>query len=472
MVLNGNQRRLAVGILFLAAINFEPAGKDQYLSLGLERLVLHPRDPGRHLELRRRIKHGKEALGHHVVNFPLEVVEFVGRFERRGDGEVVRDLRVVEHALGRFHPVFRQNPGGKRTQVTSAHVLQNLFHRVDIILGQGARIGSRIGEDLVMLVEPLRDLQRPLGRKTQASVRFLLQRGQIIEQRRKLRRGFLFFGNVTGFAVAFFFQRPRFRLGPEPLGLRVEILVVLGKILLEPAARIGARLGAKNGVDFPVALRHETLNFLVALDHDGERRRLHAAHRRELKTAVARIERRQRPRPVDPHQPVALRPADRRARQRFQFRAGPQVGETVADRRGRHRLEPEPPDRFLAGRQLHDVAENQFALAARVARIDQARHVRPLHQLFQQAQPPFAPFNRLQGKFFRDDRQAGKAPLPLFLIEFARQAKLDEVADGGRKDIGVALVIGLVTIGNLLKTTDGLGDITGDARFFCNDKSF
>ena len=223
------------------------------------------------------IKDGEEALGHHVVNLALDVVEFVGRFERGDDGEVIGNLRVVEDALGRLDPAFVQNLRRERAERAVLHVLQRLADRVDVILRQRARIGSRIGQHLVMLVEPLRDLQRALGGEAEPAVGLALQRGQVVKERRKLRGRLLFLGDDAGLAVALGDERLGFRRGPEPLGLRVRIVLVAGEILLEPAAGIRARLGAEGGVHFPVALRHESLNFLVALDHDGQRRRLHAA---------------------------------------------------------------------------------------------------------------------------------------------------------------------------------------------------
>ena len=42
-----------------------------------------------------------------------------------------------------------------------------------------------------------------------------------------------------------------------------------------------------------------------------------------------------------------------------------QLREAVADRRGRHRLQPQALDRLVRLRVLHDVAEDQLALAAR-----------------------------------------------------------------------------------------------------------
>ena len=68
--------------------------------------------------------------------------------------------------------------------------------------------------------------------------------------------------------------------------------------------------------------------------------------------------------------------------------------------------------------------------------------------------------------------RVAKLHLPFFLSMFARQTELDQVPDGGGKDVIVALVIGLVAVGDLLETANRLGDIAGDAWLFCYDKSF
>ena len=53
-----------------------------------------------------------------------------------------------------------------------------------------------------MLIEPLRDLQRPAGGETETPVRFALQTGQVIEQRRRLRCGFTLLSDDARFAQA------------------------------------------------------------------------------------------------------------------------------------------------------------------------------------------------------------------------------------------------------------------------------
>ena len=70
---------------------------------------------------------------------------------------------------------------------------QRFLDRGEVIFRQAARVGTRVGQHLVLFVERLRQRQRGLGRETEAAVGFALQAGQIEEQRRQagFRLGFL-----------------------------------------------------------------------------------------------------------------------------------------------------------------------------------------------------------------------------------------------------------------------------------------
>ena len=61
-----HQRRRVVRLGFLA-IDGQPARVGHHLAFGLEGLRFHARDTGGDEELRRRIEHGEESFGDHVV---------------------------------------------------------------------------------------------------------------------------------------------------------------------------------------------------------------------------------------------------------------------------------------------------------------------------------------------------------------------------------------------------------------------
>ena len=81
------------------AINCKPTRIFNDFSLGLERVLLHARDPRGHFELGRRKKDTDEAAHDHVVNFLLHFIETMRRRAGGNDGEVIGDFRVVKNAL-------------------------------------------------------------------------------------------------------------------------------------------------------------------------------------------------------------------------------------------------------------------------------------------------------------------------------------------------------------------------------------
>ena len=60
--------------------------------------------------------------------------------------------------------------------------VERFLHRAEIVLGQGACVGSRISEDLVSFVQRLGKRERGLGRKAETAVRLPLQARQVVEQ--------------------------------------------------------------------------------------------------------------------------------------------------------------------------------------------------------------------------------------------------------------------------------------------------
>src|SRR6185369_15005785 len=200
---------------------------------------------------------------------------------------------------------------------------------------------------------------------------------------------------------------------PDALLAAFAVFVLL-ELLVEPAAVVLPGLCAEARVHFPVVARDERADALLALDQDGERRRLHATDGRLVETARAHlvVERGHRARAVDAHQPVRLGAALRRIGEREQVAIRAQAREAVADRTLRHRLQPQAPDRLLSLRVLDDVAEYQLALAPRVAGIDETFDVLALDEPQQQVQPRLASLDRRQLEARRNHRQMLERPAP------------------------------------------------------------
>ena len=262
---------------------------------------------------------------------------------------MIGDLAVVEDALVGLDPLALQDLAGKYgVCVRFAQRLQRRLDRVDIVFRQGARIGPRIREHLVLFVQRLGERQRRPRGEAEAPVRLALQARQVVEQRRGLRRWLGLLGDDAGLALALRDDGARGLLDPEPFGARVRIVVRFLEFLVEPAPVVFASGGAERAENFPVTARLERPDLGFAFDQDRQRRGLHAADRRQLKSAGSGIERSHRARAVDADQPVRFGAAHGGVRQRSHRFVAAQLREAVADRRGSHRLQPEALDRVCS----------------------------------------------------------------------------------------------------------------------------
>ena len=236
-----NRRQVLVLLAAGAAVDREPARCLQHLAVGPEMIsggIRGDLRDARGLQvLGCRIEHREKAPHHHVVELLLGLVQVLGRLLRRNDGEVIRDLAVVEDALVRLHPALLEDLLCKRRELARvAQLLEGLFHRADVVLGQRARVGPGIGQDLVALVERLGERQRHARREAEAGVGFALQAGQVIEQRRELRRGLGFLRRDAGLAAAGSHDRLGFARAPQAFGLALGVVILL-ELGIEPSRR-------------------------------------------------------------------------------------------------------------------------------------------------------------------------------------------------------------------------------------------
>ena len=138
----------------------------------------------------------------------------------------------------------------------------------------------------------------------------------------------------------------------------MRIALVLLKILPEPAAVIFARRHPKLANDLPVRPGHKTHDLLLPGHQNGQRRRLDPARRSQPKSAKSRIGRRQRPRRIDAHQPVALAATKRRMSQGQHLRITAQLTKRLLNGRIGHRLHPQPLRRLPHPGRLDNITEN------------------------------------------------------------------------------------------------------------------
>jgi hypothetical protein len=106
-------------------------------------------------------------------------------------------------------PAFLQDLAGERCEDRVSKSPQGVADRSRIVFRKEARIGSRIGERLVLLVERLGDGQRVLGAEAEAAVGLALEGGEVKEERRELRGGLALLGDGARLPEA---------LGPDTFG--------------------------------------------------------------------------------------------------------------------------------------------------------------------------------------------------------------------------------------------------------------
>jgi len=149
--------------------------------------------------------------------------------------------------------------------------------------------------------------------------------------------------------------------------------------------------------------------------------------------------------------------------------AGAELGESGADALVGHGRHPETLDGLLALRGLEDVAEDEFALAAGVAGVENGGDVVAGEEFFEELETLLGLLDGLHAELARDDREGFEAPeAVLLLVDIFGHLELDQVADGGTDDV-------LVVLENLALLRDfaqGAGNVGGDAGFLGDDECF
>jgi hypothetical protein len=238
----------------------------------------------------------------------------------------------------------------------------------------------------------------------------------------------------------------------------------------EVAARVEALLArGEAGLDQPVRLRLEGPDLLLALGDQREGRRLDPPERDGAVEGGPQADR-SRPRGVHTDDPVGLRARAGRRLEPLHLLAGQQRAEGVLDRLLRHRVEPQPLDGLVAPGGVIDVREDQLALAAGVARVDDVVDLVALDQLVDSRQ-------LLLGlvvvgdelELLGQDRQVREAPLLQLRVVRVGLREPDEVADRPGDHVVVPDQAGLV-LGLLEGTRQRAGEVAGNRRFLGYDE--
>ena len=175
----------AGAVLEALAVDAAPARHDEHPAAGAEHVLGDRRLQARVLEHGLGVEDGEEAAHDHVV----DALVVVGHLLRavlglRGDDRVVvGDLGVVDHAAERERVEPGHVGGGAGVLALPADQLGRRLDLAGHVAGQEAGVGARVGERLVLLVEPLRGGQRAPGGEAEAVVRLALERREVVEER-------------------------------------------------------------------------------------------------------------------------------------------------------------------------------------------------------------------------------------------------------------------------------------------------
>ena len=254
------------------------------------------------------------------------------------------------------------------------------------ITGQIAAVSTGIGAEL-LFIQALQIVQGLLGCKSKQAVGISLQSSQVIEGRRLFGLFLaLHLFNCDSCTLTGFFQL---------LGSSLIRHALPGYSKTGQLQRHGIKGNRLKGVDLSFSL-------------DNERQRWgHNAP--DVECAV--IQHGKKPCGIDPHQPVGLGTAEGSIPKSVIVRTGAQVCKALPYGGVLHRRNPEPFHRLLAACQLIDAAENQLALASGITGIYHLRHLRGIHQLFENIKLLFLLLSHHHLPMLRQDRQVIISPL-------------------------------------------------------------
>ena len=113
-----------------------------------------------------------------------------------------------------------------RRQVVHARIGQHFKGLLDhrhVVLGQMARVGSGVGQGLVLFVQALRQRQRGFGRIPKLAVGLALQAGQVKQGWRSLSGGLALFAHRARLTLHRMGNGLGFGGVPEPVGTQLGI---------------------------------------------------------------------------------------------------------------------------------------------------------------------------------------------------------------------------------------------------------
>ena len=148
---------------------------------------------------------------------------------------------------------------------------------------------------------------------------------------------------------------------------------------------------------------------------------------------------------IDPHQPVGLGTAESSISKSVIVRTGAQVCKAFPYGGVLHRRNPEAFHGLLAACQLIDAAEDQLTLASGITGIYYLRHIRGVHQLFENIKLLFLILSHYHLPMLRQNRQVIISPLGILGVIAVCIRKTGQVAHAPADTPAVTLQIPILT---------------------------
>ena len=315
---------------------------------------------------------------------------------------------------------------GNGDSFAKRHSIGNQIHQhrqaVCHITGQIAAVSTGIGAEL-LFIQALQIVQGLLGRKSKQTVGISLQSSQVIEGRR-----------LFGLFLAL-------HLFDCDICTLTDFFQLLSSNLIRHALPGYGKTGQlqRHGIK---RNRLKGVDFSFSLDNQCQRWGHHAP---DVEGAV--VQHGKKPCGIDPHQPVGLGTAEGSIPKSVIVRTGAQVCKAFPYGGVLHTGNPEPLHGLLATRQLIDAAEDQLTLASGIAGIYHLRHIRGVHQLFQNIKLLFLILSHYHLPMFRQDRQVIISPLGILGVIAVCICKTGQMTYTPADTPAVALQIPVLTDG-------------------------
>ena len=402
---------------------------------GLEAVRAHLGDDSGGIAFVVRVVGGDEPADDQVVELGLVGLQRAQIRPALGghDGVMVADLAVVVEPPGVHVEVhlLRMRQRG----VGLGQILEHLFHLRAHVVGQIAAVRARIGDELVGLVERLRQLERFVGREAELAVGLALQAGQVEQLGRRealvLQRALGDPGGLALHLVAHALGGGLVGNARFGGGLRVLLLAVgCFRVGIDPKPLVIAKIR----LQLPVILRNEGLDLPIPPHDQAQRGRLHPAHGQ-----VRVVFQRKGAAGVHAHQPVGLTAAAGAFIERVVGRGGLEGRKALLNGRVGHGRNPQPLHGLGAAGHLIDVAKDQLALPGRVRGADDGRDLAAVHQLLHRLELAARVGQHLQRDALGQHGQRRHGPFLVSLVEFSRLAQGDQMADGPGDDVFLAI---------------------------------